>query len=517
MKTIMYTIEKFNRIFRNGNMKNCRFLFIILFIFVGISLSFLGCTRAKIPLTKIEVPMVGVPFPELPIPFPKIPLLMSGEGDYRLLSWKKSFSRLGEQIEREYPYTEWKGISWSDLSKTYSAKIAEVKRKRDRDGFYLALREFMYSIPDANVRVETNERIRSANIGGGYGFAMVRTDDNRYVVFYVEEGSSAEKAGMRVGAELVQWNNGPVEKAVLETPVLWADTPPATQDGKIWEKCKLLSRAPVDTEVAVSFVNPGEADTRVAKLIAEEDDYATLKSPVWQKISAGPTDSPLEKRILDGGYGYVHILFFSPSINTPFPGQAFQKMISNFIRDDVPGLIIDLRGNTGGDPELIPRFAGYFVEEETFFHDLAFYSKKEKGFKMSPGDRIVIKPFPMHYRGQIVVLVDYGTAGSAEGFASVLSKQKNIQVIGMSSTRGSMGVPGGDVRMPNGITLSYPVARSLDKDGQIQIEANAKGEGGITPTIKIPITVESLQRMAEGKDIVIEKAMEVLSKTQQSN
>jgi carboxyl-terminal processing protease len=80
-----------------------------------------------------------------------------------------------------------------------------------------------------------------------------------------------------------------------------------------------------------------------------------------------------------------------------------------------------------------------------------------------------------------------------------------------------MGVPGGDVRMPNGITLSYPVARSLDKDGQIQIEANAKGEGGITPTIKIPITVESLQRMAEGKDIVIEKAMEVLSKTQQSN
>ncbi|HOV32184.1 MAG TPA: S41 family peptidase [Candidatus Hydrogenedens sp.] len=495
-------------------MKNHCFLFVALLILVSVSLSLSGCTRARIPLTKIEVPMVGVPLPELPIPFPKIPLLMSGEGDYRLLSWEKSFSRLCEQIEREYPYTEWKGISWNGLRETYSAKIAEAKKKRGHDGFYLALREFMYSIPDANVRVEKNERIRFDNIGGGFGFAMVRTDDNRYFVFDVKEGSSADKAEMEVGAELIQWNNGPIEIAVQETPVIWSDTPPATQAGKIWEKCKLLGRAPVDTEVEISFINPGETEARVAKLVAEKDDYKTLKTPVWQKIDAGPMDSPLQKKILDGGYGYVHILFFSPTINTPFPGQAFQKIISNFIRDDVPGLIIDLRGNTGGDPELIPRFAGYFVEEETFFHNLAFYSKKEKGFKISSGDRIVIKPFPIHYRGQIVVLVDYGTAGSAEGFASILSHQKNIQVIGMSDTRGAMGVPGGDVRMPGGITLSYPVARSLDKNGQIQIEANAKGEGGITPSVKVPINVETLLKMAEGKDIAIEKAIEVLSKTQ---
>jgi hypothetical protein len=150
-------------------MKKGRLLFFVLFVLISVSVSFLGCTRAKIPLTKIEVPMVGVPLPELPIPFPKIPLLMSGEGDYRLLTWKKSFSRLCEQIEREYPYTEWKGISWNDLRETYSAKIAEAKKRRDNDAFYLALREFMYSIPDSNIRVETKEQLRFANIGGGFG------------------------------------------------------------------------------------------------------------------------------------------------------------------------------------------------------------------------------------------------------------------------------------------------------------------------------------------------------------
>lgn len=495
-------------------MKKGRLLFFVLFVLISVSVSFLGCTRAKIPLTKIEVPMVGVPLPELPIPFPKIPLLMSGEGDYRLLTWKKSFSRLCEQIEREYPYTEWKGISWNDLRETYSAKIAEAKKRRDNDGFYLALREFMYSIPDSNIRVETKEQLRFANIGGGFGFVMIRTDDNRYIVFDIKEGSSADKAEMEVGAELIHWNKGPIAQAVQETSVIWADSPPATQSGKIWEKCKLMGRAPVDTEVEVSFINPGETEARVAKLIAEKDDYATLKTPIWQKIDAGPMDNPLHKKILEDGFGYVHILFFSPSISTPFPARAFQKIISDFIRDDVPGIIIDLRGNTGGDPELIPRFAGYFVEEETFFHDLAFYNKKEKGFKISSGDRIVVKPFPMRYRGQIVVLVDYGTAGIAEGFASILGKQRNIQVIGISDTRGAMGVPGGDVRMPGGIILSYPVARSLDENGQIQIEANAKGEGGITPSIKVPVNAETLLKMAEGKDIVIEKAIELLNKTQ---
>lgn len=480
-------------------------------LFLFILCSFTGCTRTKIPLTKIEVPMVAVPLPELPIPLPKIPLLMSGEGDYRLLPWKKAFYRLCDQMEKEYPYTEWKNINWDNLREQYSAKVEQAKAQKNRDAYYLALREFMFSIPDANVRIEMNETVRESAIGGGYGFAITKTEDGQYLVFYLHPGSSADKAGMKIGAKLVQWNNMPIEQAIQGVPILWADTPPATNEGKTHEQCKLLGRAPIGTEVEVSFVNPLEANPIVAKLTAEKDDYATLKIPVWDRVSVGPMDSPLQKKKLEEKYGYVRILFFSPSINTPFPAQAFQKMISDFIREGVPGLVIDLRGNTGGDPELIPRFAGYFVEEETFFHDLAFFSKKEKGFKVSPGDRMIVKPFPLRYRGNVVVLVDYGTAGSAEGFVSVLSKQKNVQIIGMSNTRGAMGVPGGDIRMPHGITVSYPVARSLDKDGNIQIEGNAQGDGGIAPSIKIPINAENIQKIfVDGKDIVLEKAIESL-------
>ncbi|MGC8845237.1 MAG: S41 family peptidase, partial [Candidatus Hydrogenedens sp.] len=364
----------------------------------------------------------------------------------------------------------------------------------------------------ANVRIETNESVLASSIGGGYGFAMTRTDNGEYRVFYIQPDSSADKVGMKPGAKLLQWNNIPIEQAVQETSVLWADNPPATKEGKLYEQCKLLGRAPVDTEIEVTFLNPSQTEPIVAKLKAQKDDYATLQIPVWDKVHVGPTDNPLQKKKLEGSYGYVRILFFSPSITTPFPAQAFQKIVSDFIRDGVPGLIIDLRGNTGGDPELIPRFAGYFVEEETFLHDLAFYSKKEKGFKVSPGDRLVIKPLPIRYRGNIVVLVDYGTAGCAEGFVSVLSKQKNVQIIGMCNTRGAMGVPGGDVRMPEGITVSYPVARSLDKDGQVQIEANAQGEGGIAPTIKIPMNEDNLQKIfIDKKDIILERAIEYLN------
>ncbi|MGC8846162.1 MAG: hypothetical protein ACP5QY_09965, partial [Candidatus Hydrogenedens sp.] len=122
-------------------MKNLHIVAFLLIFACIVSLC-IGCTRTRIPLTKIEVPMVAVPLPELPLPLPKIPLLMSGEGDYRLLPWKKAFNRLCDQIEREYPYTEWKNINWDDLRSKYLEKIAQAKEKKNRDAYYLALREF---------------------------------------------------------------------------------------------------------------------------------------------------------------------------------------------------------------------------------------------------------------------------------------------------------------------------------------------------------------------------------------
>jgi len=492
------------------------FFSVLQFAFVVfIAISLMQCTRARVPLTKVEVPMVIVPLPELPVPFPKIPFLFSGEGDYRLLTWRKAFHRLCNQISREYPFTEWKNIDWKKLEDTYSEKVAEAQKQKDVEAFYLALREFLFSIPDAGVRIETNESLRKKYIGGGYGFAGILTEDKKYVVFYITPGSSADKAGMKVGAEIAEWNGAPVITALEKVSTLWADNPPATNEGKIWEKSKLLSRAPVGTKIQVTFVNPDTPDLPIStSLIAEEDNYATLLTPVLNVVNLGMMDSPVQSKIIDGKIGYIRIVSFASNVSTPFPAQAYQKIVTNFIREGVQGVIIDLRGNSGGDSSLAVKFGGHFVEEDVFFQQTAIYKKSKKEFILIPGKEEVIKPLPICYRGKVVVLVDYGTAGCAELLAKALSIQKRVTVMGFCSTKGSVGLSGGDIQMPRGITLSYPVARSLDKEGKIQVEADADGNGGVAPTHKVPLTSELIRKYAEseGEDFLLSLAVDYLLK-----
>ncbi|MCX8065935.1 MAG: S41 family peptidase [Candidatus Hydrogenedentes bacterium] len=457
------------------------------------------CTRAKVPLTKVEVPMVVFPFPELPLPLPKIPFIF-GEGDYRLLPWNRAFNKLCNQMATEYPFAEWKNINWEEKKEYYSKLIAEAKKTKSIDKFYLALREFIYSIPDAGVRIETNESLQKQYIGGGYGFSGILTDDNKFIVFYIHPGSSAYKAGIIEGAEIVEFNQEPITSALEKVSILWADKPPATKEGYIWEKCKLIGRAPIGNQMKVAFKNPDEEAVQEVTLVAEDDDYATLRTPLVNIVKLGLTESPVQSKVIDGKIGYIRIVNFGSSISTPFPAQAYQRIITDFIREGLQKVIIDLRGNPGGDSALAVKFGGHFVEEEVYFQKLAVYKKNKKGFTLIPGKEEVIKPLPINYRGKVVVLVDYGTAGCAELLAKALSTQKRVTVLGFCSTRGSVGAPGGDIRMPRGITLSYPVACSLDKEGNIQIEADANGNGGVTPGVKVPLTSENLLKFIKHRD-----------------
>ncbi len=475
--------------------------FISSVVILFVSLSLMQCTRARVPIANVEVPMVIVPFPELPVPFPKIPFLFSGEGDYRLLSWRKAFHRLCSQISSEYPFTDWKRIDWDKMKETYLKKVEEAQKEKDIEKFYLALREFLYSIPDGGVRIESNDSLKKKHIGGGYGFAGIVTEDKKYMVYYVHPGSSADKAGMELGAEITEWNGEPILTALDKVSTLWADNPPATAEGKVWEKSKFLGRAPIGTKAEVAFVNPDSPDSpRIVSLVAEEDNYATLITPVVNAVNLGIMDSPVLSKVIDGKIGYIRVVSFTSNVSMPFPAQAYQKIVASFIREGVDGVIIDLRGNSGGDSSLAVKFGGHFVQEEAFLQQVAMYKKKKKEFVLIPGKEEVIKPLPISYRGKVIVLIDYGTAGCAELLAKALATQKNIAVMGFCSTRGSVGLPGGDIQMPRGITLSYPVARSLDREGKIQVEADAEGNGGVIPSLKVSLSSELVRKYAQSQD-----------------
>ena len=78
----------------------------------------------------------------------------------------------------------------------------------------------------------------------------------------------------------------------------------------------------------------------------------------------------------------------------------------------------------------------------------------------------------------------------------------------MSEPRLTNGA-GGSVEqflMPEQIYTQITIGRAVGADGEIHIEGT-----GVVPTVRVPVTVEALEREANGEDVILEAAEEVLS------
>ncbi|MGB4254467.1 MAG: hypothetical protein WBJ46_01840, partial [Rectinema sp.] len=83
-------------------------------------------------------------------------------------------------------------------------------------------------------------------------------------------------------------------------------------------------------------------------------------------------------------------------------------------------------------------------------------------------------------------------------------------VMGFYGTHGSFGLVFWPIAMPEGISFQFPIGRSLDAHGVIQIDSDASGMGGVQPEIRIPRTWQNIAAYASGKDVELEFARDWL-------
>jgi carboxyl-terminal processing protease len=178
--------------------------------------------------------------------------------------------------------------------------------------------------------------------------------------------------------------------------------------------------------------------------------------------------------------------------------------------DNIQGLIIDLRGNHGGDSALPPKLLGHFVEFETFYRDLA-YRAASGGYGVRMDERMTIELAKPLYKGPIVVLVDYKTFGAAESMAYALRQLSRTRVVGFSASQGTADVPTADIVMPGSYRISYPIARAVDQRGKVIITSNGEGVGGVQPDVLVPLNQKNATDFYVKKiDVVMIEAVRVL-------
>ncbi len=429
--------------------------------------------------------------------------------DLRHLSWGAAFNEMAQRLAAEYPFTEWRGLDWAALRNEFAPRIARAEAEKDATAYYHALREFAWRIPDGHIQLMGSDRgLQQAETGGSYGFTAVELADGRIVVARVEPGGPAEQAGIAFGAELLAWNGAPIREALARVPVIWSDAPPATSEGKKLVQLRFLPRAPAGAQAVLSYRQRGEAQPRSATLTARKAPPEPLAFNLARELLLR---TPFETKTLSGDYGYIRIRYELPTLLCVNPERMFAREVSRLQQAGARGLILDVRGNIGGQDVFVAELAGHFYRAPRVYEHPGVLNRATGRFQAVEREAVRIVPAEPYWGGPVVVLVDAGTLSSGEGLPLVLKGLPNVTLVGWQGTYGSFAINQKEILLPDELRFIFPQAQSLDAAHRIQVDSDAGGRGGVAPDVRVTLDEAALDAAyRDGRDVVLEAALQLL-------
>ena len=268
------------------------------------------------------------------------------------------------------------------------------------------------------------------------------------------DNSPAAKAGLRTGDYV---------RAINDTP---------TRDMSVWQGMRAL-RGAVGSKVTLTIFRGNAADPHIVTLTREA-------------LAAGRRDrgeSPTP------GVGYIRV----PAIG-PRTADQVKAQVADVSKSGATKLVIDVRRTAERHLRSGPR-AGAALRRPR----ARLRMRETKGVRArrtrsppAPGDGSISLP--------AVVLMDNGTSGAAELFASALHGNQRADLVG-EHTIGRAGVQK-LVKLPGGSGLWLTTVRYLTPAG------NPLHEKGLEPTVAVEDPDVEFGQPAPAGDIMLDKAIE---------
>jgi carboxyl-terminal processing protease len=322
-----------------------------------------------------------------------------------------------------------------DVTRVMGGAMRGLAESLDSDSAYLT--------PEQVRQLERNEQPGTADIG------LQLTRQYYLRVVSARDGSPAARAGLRAG-DYVRSIDGR-----------------STRDVSAFEGLRLL-RGAEGTSVTLTVIRGSAADPHEVS--------------ITRTAISGPD---VTGRLLTGGPGYVRIVGFGAGAAT-----ALRAQVADLVKGGASALVIDLRGTAEGDLDNGIAAARLFVDSG----DLAIRAARgaeRQVLSAGPGDGRFTLP--------VALLVDVGTAGAAEVFASSLSTARRADLIG-EKTLGRATVQK-LVKLPDGSGLWISGTQYLTSAG-----APIQGKG-LTPTIEVEKPDVEFGAAAPLDDPVLDRAI----------
>lgn len=302
----------------------------------------------------------------------------------------------------------------------------------------------------------TGDQVKQVEAGtplpaGDVGIELTRQYYLRVIA--ARDDSPAAKAGLRTGDYI---------RAINDTP---------TREMSVWEGMRALRGTP-GTKVTVTVIRGNAADPHVIELTRE-----------------APPSADVSGKIVGTGVGYLRIAAVGPTTAAHVKSQ-----IADLTKNGASKLIVDVRRTSTGLLDNGIDMARLFVPTGTLAIREARGGQRETVASRS-GDGSVTLP--------TVVLIDAGTSGAAELFASALAGNSRADLVG-EHTIGRAAVQR-LVKLPDGSGLWLSTTRYLTPAGA------PLHEKGLEPTVAVDQPDVEFGQTPSGADPVLDKALEQLT------
>jgi carboxyl-terminal processing protease len=393
--------------------------------------------------------------------------------------------RAWKVIAERYYDPRLNGVDWAAVRDKYRPRVAQATTDAQ---FYLALKSMVRELNDSHTRIvtprESVDHRRFAVLASGASLSVI---DDQLVVIDVDADSPAARAGLRRGDVVLAIDAHRFDEAFLAgartLPLSGEDlASPEAQPGRADEAARFAQLRAVRRVLQRAPDEP----PRAQRLLVLRD----APGPIEVVLQPEPLVRPpvVVATVLPSGVAVLKLNRFSVR-NRADVERALQKL------EGSRGLVLDLRGNGGGDySQFVWLVRQFLPEQRVVMTQLTRHGNevRERPVRVWPAEHPYLKP--------VAVLTDRRSGSASELAAVTLLEQRNAIVVGESTCGCVVGVsweyvlPGG-----GGVRVSETGFRSA---GGRRMEGEP-----LIPAIYMPPGVPDLRA---GRDRALEAAERAL-------
>ena len=378
------------------------------------------------------------------------------------------FDALWQEVDQRYSYLALKGIDWQARREVY---WPQAQAAPDDRAFYAVLERMLASLQDGHTDLVN------------YPGEPVQTAPP-VIIGWVEEQPVVTTVGQSLAGRI---HPGDVLTAVDGNPAaamaatLRPYTAASTEASLNLRVAGALLRGPAGSRLSATFRTPDGGTYTL-----------DLERPLPGQSGPSTAQTMIRAQEVEG-FGYIRILGWQGDAATAFDSALAQFKTS-------PGLIIDVRGNGGGNDVLAEQVAGRLLTTETPFTRIRL---RVYPFWTPAFTRIVQPRGPWQYTGPVALLIDGRVFSSNDFFVGGLARGGKVTTFG-APTGGGSGNPA-LITLPGGARVRISRWIETFSDGT-PVEGN-----GTRPDIRVE---PSIGDIASGLDPVLETAVALLRSRQ---